>query len=77
MNNGLDCDVLVAEVRSTSHKPDEIYGLIERLSPGTRKVGGFGKSVIWSKPSDKITKLTVFRTVWTTTQCATKLVSFL
>ena len=26
-------------MRDTSHKPDEIYGLIERLSPGTRKVG--------------------------------------
>ena len=26
-------------MRSTSHKPDEIYGLIERLSPGTRKIG--------------------------------------
>jgi mRNA m6A methyltransferase catalytic subunit len=35
-NRGIDCDVLVAEVRATSHKPDEIYGLIERLSPGTR-----------------------------------------
>ena len=34
----LDCDVLVAEVRDTSHKPDEVYGLIERLSPGTRKL---------------------------------------
>ena len=43
MNKGLDCDVLVAEVRSTSHKPDEIYGLIERLSPGTRKVELFGR----------------------------------
>ncbi|XP_071276886.1 N(6)-adenosine-methyltransferase catalytic subunit METTL3 isoform X2 [Agelaius tricolor] len=26
-NRGLDCDVIVAEVRSTSHKPDEIYGM--------------------------------------------------
>lgn len=39
----LDCDVLVAEVRDTSHKPDEIYGLIERLSPGTRKLELFGR----------------------------------
>ncbi|KXJ16445.1 putative N6-adenosine-methyltransferase MT-A70-like protein [Exaiptasia diaphana] len=37
-NRGLDCDVLVAEVRETSHKPDEIYGVIERLSPGGRKL---------------------------------------
>ena len=36
LNKGLDCDVIVAEVRATSHKPDEIYGIIERLSPGTR-----------------------------------------
>uniref|UniRef100_A0A8C4WYF5 mRNA m(6)A methyltransferase n=1 Tax=Eptatretus burgeri TaxID=7764 RepID=A0A8C4WYF5_EPTBU len=42
-NRGLDCDVLVAEVRSTSHKPDEIYGIIERLSPGTRKIEMFGR----------------------------------
>ncbi|XP_060074207.1 N6-adenosine-methyltransferase catalytic subunit-like [Ylistrum balloti] len=42
-NRGLDCDVIVAEVRATSHKPDEIYGIIERLSPGTRKVELFGR----------------------------------
>lgn len=35
--------MLVAEVRETSHKPDEIYGLIERLSPGTRKIELFGR----------------------------------
>ena len=44
MNKKLDCDVLVAEVRATSHKPDEIYGIIERLSPGTRKLELFGRS---------------------------------
>ena len=38
-NRGLDCDVLVSEVREMSQKPDEIYALIERLSPGTRKIG--------------------------------------
>ncbi|KAF6020880.1 hypothetical protein EB796_020795 [Bugula neritina] len=43
MNKGLDCDVIVAEVRATSHKPDEIYGVIERLSPGTRKIELFGR----------------------------------
>lgn len=31
------------QVRETSHKPDEIYGLIERLSPGTRKLELFGR----------------------------------
>jgi len=31
------------QVRDTSHKPDEIYGLIERLSPGTRKLEIFGR----------------------------------
>ena len=34
---------VVAEVRATSHKPDEIYGIIERLSPGTRKIELFGR----------------------------------
>ena len=43
MNKGIDTDVIVAEVRATSHKPDEIYGVIERLSPGTRKVELFGR----------------------------------
>ncbi|XP_043206483.1 LOW QUALITY PROTEIN: N6-adenosine-methyltransferase subunit METTL3-like [Amphibalanus amphitrite] len=43
LNRGLDADVLVAEVRATSHKPDEIYGIIERLSPGTRKLELFGR----------------------------------
>ena len=43
MNRGLDCDVIVAEVRATSHKPDEIYGIIERLSPGSRKIELFGR----------------------------------
>jgi len=32
LNRGLDSDVIVAEVRATSHKPDEIYGIIERSS---------------------------------------------
>ncbi|XP_073986333.1 methyltransferase like 3 isoform X3 [Rhodnius prolixus] len=43
LNRTLDCDVIVAEVRATSHKPDEIYGMIERLSPGTRKIELFGR----------------------------------
>lgn len=44
LNRALDCDVIVAEVRDTSHKPDEIYGIIERLSPGTRKIELFGRA---------------------------------
>lgn len=43
VNRGIDTDVIVAEVRATSHKPDEIYGVIERLSPGTLKVELFGR----------------------------------
>jgi hypothetical protein len=39
LNVGLDCDVLVSEVRETSRKPDELYSIINRLSPGTRKLG--------------------------------------
>lgn len=31
LNRGLDCDVIVAEVRATSHKPDEIYGIIGKF----------------------------------------------
>ncbi|XP_011300713.1 N6-adenosine-methyltransferase subunit METTL3 isoform X2 [Fopius arisanus] len=43
INKGLDSDVIVAEVRATSHKPDEIYGIIERMSPSTRKIELFGR----------------------------------
>ncbi|CAO1629746.1 unnamed protein product [Parajaminaea phylloscopi] len=40
---GLDSDVLVSEVRDTSRKPDELYGMIERLCPGGRKLELFGR----------------------------------
>lgn len=43
LNRFLDCDVIVAEARETSRKPDEIYDIIERISPGTRKVEIFGR----------------------------------
>jgi mRNA m6A methyltransferase catalytic subunit len=43
LNRGLDCDMIVAEVRATSHKPDEIFGIIERLCPGTRKIELYGR----------------------------------
>lgn len=44
LNAGIDCDVLVSEVRETSHKPDELYDLIDRLSPGSRKIELFGRA---------------------------------
>ena len=31
------------QVRETSRKPDEMYGLLERLSPGTRKLELFAR----------------------------------
>lgn len=43
VNRGLDVDVIVSEVRETSRKPDEAYGLIERMCPGGRKVEIFGR----------------------------------
>jgi len=42
-NRGVDTDVIVSEVRETSRKPDEVYGIIERLCPGGRKVEIFGR----------------------------------
>lgn len=42
-HTGLDCDVVVSEVRDTSRKPDEVYGIIERLAPGGRKLELFGR----------------------------------
>ena len=45
-NRGIDCDVIVAEVRETSRKPDELYGIIERLVPGGRKVGACARNML-------------------------------
>jgi mRNA m6A methyltransferase catalytic subunit len=33
----------VSEVRETSRKPDEAYGMIERICPGGRKIEIFGR----------------------------------
>ena len=43
VNRYIDCDVIVSEVRETSRKPDEIYDIIERMTPGTRKLELFGR----------------------------------
>lgn len=39
----IDCDVIVSEVQETSRKPEAVYGVIERLAPGVRKVELFGR----------------------------------
>lgn len=43
INKKLDCDVIVSKVRETSRKPDEVYGMIERMSPGGKKIELFGR----------------------------------
>ena len=43
LNLNLDFDVVCAEVRETSRKPDEMYDLLERLAPGQRKLELFGR----------------------------------
>jgi len=42
-NLQLDTDVILAEVRETSRKPDEVYRIIERMSPGPYKLEVFGR----------------------------------
>lgn len=44
-NRGIDTDVVVAEVRETSRKPEEIYSIIERIAPGRnhRRLELFGR----------------------------------
>lgn len=44
INKCLDCDVIVSEVRETSRKPDEIYGIIERIFPDGRKLEMFARN---------------------------------
>eukprot|EP00850_Spirogloea_muscicola_P008654 SM000046S16435 [mRNA] locus=s46:794878:800281:+ [translate_table: standard] len=43
VNSNIDTDVLVAEVRETSRKPDEMYSMLERISPRTRKLEIFAR----------------------------------
>ncbi|KAJ4955537.1 hypothetical protein NE237_012320 [Protea cynaroides] len=43
VNRNIDTDVIVAEVRETSRKPDEMYPLLERMSPRTRKLELFAR----------------------------------
>ncbi|GAA95512.1 uncharacterized protein L969DRAFT_92644 [Mixia osmundae IAM 14324] len=42
-HRGVDCDVIVSEMRETSRKPDEIYEIIERMAPSGRKIELFGR----------------------------------
>jgi mRNA (2'-O-methyladenosine-N6-)-methyltransferase len=39
---GIDCNVIVSQLREISRKPDELYAIIDRLSPGGRKIGALG-----------------------------------
>ncbi|KAI8012425.1 putative N6-adenosine-methyltransferase MT-A70-like [Camellia lanceoleosa] len=43
LNRNIDTDVIVAEVRETSRKPDEMYPMLERISPRTRKLELFAR----------------------------------
>ncbi|CAI5985161.1 unnamed protein product [Closterium sp. NIES-65] len=43
VNRNIDTDVIVAEVRETSRKPDEMYSMLERISPRTRKLELFAR----------------------------------
>lgn len=40
----LDCDVIVSQPRESSRKPDELYGIIERVMPKGRKLELFGRT---------------------------------
>ncbi|KAI9637327.1 putative mRNA methyltransferase [Dioszegia hungarica] len=43
LRRGVDTDVIVAEVRETSRKPEEAYSILERLAPNGRKLELFGR----------------------------------
>jgi mRNA (2'-O-methyladenosine-N6-)-methyltransferase len=42
----IDCDVVMAEVRETSRKPDEMYLLLERMCPGEKGAAVWGVHLI-------------------------------
>ncbi|WFD30391.1 mRNA (2'-O-methyladenosine-N(6)-)-methyltransferase [Malassezia sp. CBS 17886] len=43
LHAGLGTDVIVAQVRDTSQKPDELVAMIEKMCPGGRKIELFGR----------------------------------
>ncbi|CAH8353434.1 unnamed protein product [Eruca vesicaria subsp. sativa] len=43
VNRNIDTDVIVAEVRETSRKPDEMYAMLERIMPRARKLELFAR----------------------------------
>lgn len=43
INWNIDCDVIISEARETSRKPDEIYGIIDWMSPNGRKLELFAR----------------------------------
>ncbi|GFP99484.1 probable n6-adenosine-methyltransferase mt-a70-like [Phtheirospermum japonicum] len=43
VNRNIDTDVIVAKVRETSRKPDEMYAMLERVCPRTRKLELFAR----------------------------------
>ncbi|GHJ85063.1 hypothetical protein NliqN6_1465 [Naganishia liquefaciens] len=43
LKRGVDGDVVIAEGRETSRKPDEFYGILERMAPSGRKLEIFGR----------------------------------
>jgi mRNA (2'-O-methyladenosine-N6-)-methyltransferase len=45
-----DCDVLVSELRESSRKPEEIYGVAQRLWPGARCLELFARQHNVGKP---------------------------
>lgn len=45
-----DCDVIVSELRESSRKPDEIYGIANRLWPGARCLELFARQHNVGKP---------------------------
>lgn len=65
-NRFLDSDVIVAEVRETSRKPDEIYHIIERLSPSTRKLGS--PLIIFHSLEWLVCLSSFCRVIWTASQ---------
>lgn len=66
LNRGLDTDVIVSEVRETSRKPDEVYGLIERMCPGGRKIGRHAKTIFNAFYANDMA--ISFRNLWSKTQ---------
>lgn len=66
IKRGIDTNVIVSEARSSSRKPDELYGIAERLVGERPKLELFARTTRagWYSIGDQLTPSSVTAKIW-------------